>query len=139
MTRLRRWSALAALFLLAGALPALHGQDSPPAEKKEGDKPAEKWLLDRTVTVTPAAAPVPALKYRLYPLTGERKDGNAVPIYERFTAERTSARAKQLREKPDAWNKLPLEKLPRDEVKQFLDGYRYNFRQLDLGARRKTA
>jgi hypothetical protein len=140
MNRLRRWSALAGLVLLTGLLSALHGQDKPPpAEKKGDDKPAEKWMFDRTVAVSPAAAPLPALKYRLYPLTTERKEGNAVPIYQRFTAERTEARAKELRLKPDGWNKLPLEKLPSAEVKRFLDGYKYNLRQLELGARRKTA
>ncbi|HEX5273047.1 MAG TPA: hypothetical protein VFW33_21265, partial [Gemmataceae bacterium] len=139
MNRLRRWSALAGLVLLAGLVPTLRGQAPPPAGEKGGDKPGERWLSDRQVAVTPAAAPVPALKYRLYPSDMERKAGNAVPIYQRFTAERTEARAKQLRLKPDEWNKLPPDKLPLDEVKKFLEGYRYNLRQLELGARRKTA
>ena len=49
--------------------------------------------------------------------------------------------AQELREKPEEWNKLPLEKLPLTDVKAFLDGgaLKYNLRQLDLGARRKTA
>lgn len=138
MNRLRRWSALAGLVLLAGLLPALRGQ-APPGEKKGQDKPAEKWLLDRALTVAPAPAPVPALKYRLYPRTSERRDGNAVPIYLRFAHERSQARREELREKPEEWNKLPLAKLPLAEVKAFLGGYKYNFRQLELGARRKTA
>jgi hypothetical protein len=139
MNRLRRWSALAALVLLTGLLSALHGQAPPAAEKKEEAKPAEKWLFDRTLAISPAAAPIPALRYRLYPLTTERKDGNAVPIYLRFAHERTDARKKELREKPEEWNKLPLEKLPLTEVKQFLDSYKYNLQQMELGARRKTA
>jgi hypothetical protein len=138
MNRLRLWSALAGLLLLGGLLSALHGQ-APPAEKKGGEKLAEKWLFDRALAVSPAAAPVPALKYRFYPTFPERKDGNAVPIYERFAHERSDARKKEQLEKPDAWNKLPLEKLPLAEVKQFLDGYKYNLRQLELGARRTTA
>jgi hypothetical protein len=138
MNRLRRWSALTGLILLVGLLPTLHGQ-APPAEKKGEEKPAEKWHLDRTLAVSPAAAPIPNLKYRLYPLSTERKDGNAVPIYLRFAHERIDARKKELREKPEEWNKLPLEKLPLAEVKQFLDSYKYNFRQLEFGARRKTA
>jgi hypothetical protein len=134
----RRWYAL---FLLAATLtlmPAAHGQ--PPAkEAGTGGKPAEAWLTDRALTVTPAAAPVPALKYRLYPSTVERKDGNAVPIYLRFAHERSDAKKKQLREKPLEWNKLPLDRLPMAEVKEFLKGHDYNLRQLELGARRKTA
>src|SRR5713101_3959927 len=125
MLRLRSWSALAGLILL----PALRADDPP----------AEKWLVDRAVTITPAAAPVPIFKYRLYPRMTDRKDGNAVPIYERFAHERPDARKKQLQEKPAEWNKLPLDQLPMAEVKMFLDGYKYNLKQLDLGGRRKTA
>jgi hypothetical protein len=138
MNRLRRWSALAALVLLTGLLSALRGE-APPPEKKGDDKPGDQWLFDRTLTVSPAAAPVPALKYRLYPAFAERKDGNAVPIYLRFAHERTDARKKELREKPEEWNKVPLDRLPLAEVKQFLDSNKYNLRQLELGARRKTA
>jgi hypothetical protein len=82
---------------------------------------------------------VPALKYRLYPLSTDRKEGNAVPIYLRFAHERGDARKKELREKPPEWNKMPLDKLPMAEVKKFLDSFHYNLKQLDLGARRKTA
>jgi hypothetical protein len=135
MNRWRRWSALAALTLLTGLFPALRA-GAP--EKKEA-KPAEQWLVDRALTVTPAPAPVPALKYRLFPAATERKAGNAVPIYLRFAHERSDARKKLLHEKPEEWNKLPLDKLPLDKVKPFLDDYKYNFRQLELGARRKTA
>ncbi|HEY7156874.1 MAG TPA: hypothetical protein VH575_23100 [Gemmataceae bacterium] len=145
MNRLRRWSALA-WFLIPAALlfSAARGQTPPAKEKKAEDKSpekTEKWLFDRALAVTPVSAPVPALKYRLYPSTMERKEGNAVPIYLRFAHERLDSRKKELREEPEKWNKLPLEKLPLDEVKKFLNNGRlvYDFRQLDLGARRKTA
>ena len=139
MNRLRRWSVLAVLILTSGLLATLCGQAPPAKEKKDDNKPAEKWLLDRSLAVTPAAAPVPALKYRLYPSNMVRKEGNAVPIYSRFAHERSEARTKQLQDEPMKWNKLPLEKIPLEEAKKFLDGHKYNLRQLDLGARRKTA
>ncbi|HWG44519.1 MAG TPA: hypothetical protein VN688_17195 [Gemmataceae bacterium] len=139
MNRLRRWSALLSILPATLLLAVVRGQDSPAGEKKTDEKPAEKWLLDRSLAVTPRAAPVPALKYRLYPSVMERKEGNAVPMYLRFAHERIDVRKKQLREEPEKWNKLPLEKLPLAEVKKFLDSYKYNFRQLELGARRKTA
>jgi hypothetical protein len=141
MIRLRRWSVLVVLILTCGLLSALRGQAPPATEKKNGDKPVEKWLEDRSLAVTPAVQPVPALKYRLYPSNMERKEGNAVPIYLRFAHERIDARKQQLRDEPYKWNKLPLEKLPLDEVKKFLDNGRlkYELRQLDLGARRRTA
>src|SRR5206468_2155615 len=81
----------------------------------------------------------PALRYRLFPAALERKEGNAVPMYLRFAHERNDAWKKMIREKPAGWNKLPLKELPLAEVKKFLADYRYNFRQLELGARRKTA
>jgi hypothetical protein len=118
---------------------SVRGQEQPAKENKADEKLAEKWLVDRTLTVMAAAAPVPALKYRLYPAAMERKPGNAVPLYLRFAHERSDARKKELREKPEAWNKLPIKDLPLAEVKAFLDGYGYNLRQLELGARRKTA
>jgi hypothetical protein len=141
MKQLRRWSALVGLVLVTGLFSIVHGQSPQPAEKKDENKPAEKWLFDRTLAVSPGTAPVPALKYRLYPAEMERKPGNAVPMYLRFAHERNDARKKELREKPAEWNKLPLEKLPLAEVKQFLDEHvlKYNLQQLDLGARRKTA
>jgi hypothetical protein len=140
MNHLRRWSVLIWLLTPTVTLFApLYGQ-APPEGKKADDKPAEKGLTIRSVTVTPAAAPVPALTYRLYPSSMERKEGNAVPIYLRFAHERIDEEKKQLREKPYAWNKLPLERLPLDEIKRFLGGRtQYNLRQLDLGARRRTA
>jgi hypothetical protein len=139
MNRLRRWSVLTVLILSCVLLSALRGQAPPTKEKKDEDKQPEKWLFDRSLAVTPAAAPVPALKYRLYPSNMERKEGNAVPIYSRLAHERSEATTKRLQEEPLKWNKLPLEQLPLDEVKKFLDSQKYNLKQLDLGARRRTA
>jgi hypothetical protein len=139
MNRLRRWCVLSCLFIPMTLFAPLRGQAPP--DKKVEDKPAEKWLVDRTVIISPAPAPVPALKYRLYPSSTAFKEGNAVPIYLRFAHERTDETKKLLQEKPEEWNKLPLERLPLEEVKKFLEGYplKYNLRQWELGARRKTA
>ncbi len=140
MSRLCQWSALALLLVPAGLLlGAARSQTILSREKNAQDKPAEKWLVDRALTVSPAPAPVPALKFRLFPTTAERKPGNAVPIYLRFAHERSEARRKRLQEKPREWNQLPLKKLPLAEAKAFLGEHKYNLRQLDLGARRKTA
>lgn len=139
MNRPRRWSALALLLLSAAMLLSSARGEAPPAEKGAANHPDQKWLVDREVTVSAAPAPVPALKYRLFPSNAERKEGNAVPIYLRVAHERSDAWKKVIREKPPEWNKLPLDKLPMDEVKKFLGSYRYNLRQFELGARRKTA
>jgi hypothetical protein len=103
------------------------------------DTPREvTWQTDRSITLSPRPAHVPALRYRLLPLDSERKAGNASPIYLRFAQERSEQTKKDLREKPSKWNEMPISKLPREEVRKFLDGFRYQLEQLDLGARRKT-
>jgi hypothetical protein len=99
----------------------------------------EKWYVDRSITVSPQAAPVPALKYRLFPSSFERKEGNAVPIYLRLMCERNDAARKMLVEMPEKWNALPFDKLPLSEVEPFIKRWQYSLKQLDLGARRKTA
>src|SRR5262245_4643249 len=128
MLRPRSWSVLTSLVALLGLL-----------QEVRGDEPAKKWLLDRSLTVSSAAAPVPALRYRLFPSDMDRKPGNAVPLYLRFAHERHDARKKEIREKPEAWNKLPLDQLPLNEVKALLESYTSNFRQLDVGARPESA
>lgn len=139
MNRLRRWSAWMCFLIPAVLLFSVVRGQEPGRGKKADEKPKKEWLFDRSLTVSPATAPVPALKYRFYPTISERKDGNAVPIYLRFAHERSDARKKTLREKPIEWNKLPLDTLPLEEVKKFLDDYKYNLKQLELGARRKHA
>jgi hypothetical protein len=140
MNRPRRSRALAMLVVPAAlTFVVVSAQSRSVQEKKVADQPAETWLLDRALTVHPAAAPVPSLKYRLYPAGPERKEGNAAPIYLRFAHTRSEAWKKETHEKPAEWNKLPLDRLPMEEVKKLLDGYSYNFKQLELGARRKTA
>jgi hypothetical protein len=62
-----------------------------------------------------------------------------VPLYLRFAHERSDERKKNLMEKPPAWNKLALDKLPLGQVKEFLGKSKYTLRQLELGARMKNA
>ncbi len=128
MNRSRRWSVPVALLALLAPY------------ANAGDKPAEeKWISDRAITVSPAPAPVPALKYRLFPMISERKDGNAVPIYLRLNHEQSDAARKLWSEEPVKWNKLPLDQIPLKEAKEFLQQFRAFYQQFDLGARRKCA
>jgi hypothetical protein len=128
MPRLRQWSVLVLVVLPA---PALRAQDKAPSP----------WAVDRTLSVSPQSAPVPALKYRLLPLSGELKEGNAVPIYLRLVHEQSDASQKYWTETPRAWNKLPVDKLPLAQVRQFFRDARFRHfpRQLELAARRRTA
>src|SRR4051794_25236775 len=126
MIRPRRWSALIPAVLLATALWA-------------EDKPAAPWAVDRSLTVSPQAAPVPAVKYRLLPLSSELKEGNAVPIYLRLAHGQNDAARKYWTETPKRWNLLPVDQVPLDEARKFLRGHHYVLRQFEFGARRRTA
>src|SRR5262245_19871728 len=136
MHRSRRWSVLAgSMLLVTASLSASRGQDPPTAPKAE----EKDWAVDRALTVTPQPAPVPALKYRLFPLASERKEGNAVPIYLRLIHEQTDQARKYWTETPRKWNDLPIDRVPLGEAREFLTRMRPFFRQFDLGVRRTKA
>jgi hypothetical protein len=132
MLRLRPYYALA--FTLALTSP-LCAADKPTA----ADKPASPWSIDQSLSIAPQPAPTPALKYRLLSGEWELKDGNAVPIYLRLTHEQSDASRKYFTDTPKQWNALPLDKIPLEEARKFLHDHQYMLRQLELGARRRTA
>src|ERR1700676_5304217 len=104
---------------LALSAPVAHADEPPPI----------KLLL------TPAKPPTPALRYRLLPDARETISGDAVPIYRQAIEllKKTSYRekAKQF----DDWLALPLDKLPRDEVRKTLAEYDGIYELLDKAAR----
>jgi hypothetical protein len=101
------------------------------------EKPKPAWAVDRSLTVS--ARGTPAFKYRLLPLSSEYREGNAVPVYLRLVHEQNDAARKAWTETPKPWNALPVDKIPLEEARKFLHDHRYMLRQLELGARRKTA
>jgi hypothetical protein len=118
-------------------LAAVCSDDQPAA--KADDKQAEKWWIDRSLTVSAQPAPAPALKYGLLPRLFDRKEGNAVPIYLRLAHQQKDATQREWLTIPTKWNELPLDRLPIKEAREFLHKHRLLLQQLDLGARRKTA
>jgi hypothetical protein len=132
MPRLRPCYALAFTLVLTSLLCAA---DKPTAT----DKPASPWSIDQSLSIAPQPAPTPALKYHLLPGEWELKDGNAVPIYLRLTHEQNDASRKYFTDTPKQWNALPLDKIPLDEARKFLHDHQYMLRQLEVGARRRTA
>jgi tetratricopeptide (TPR) repeat protein len=125
------------LVILTLTLPSVVRGQAQPA--KPGEKEEERWVVDRAMTISPKAAPTPNLKYRLMPLSSDRKEGNAVPIYLRFAHERSDATKTELSTKVSAWNQLPLAELPVAEARAYLTRWKYNLKQMELAARRKTA
>lgn len=82
------------------------------------------------MTVTPAAEPVPAFKYRFQPRELDLSAGNAAPFYYRalstFTPNFDRVRKKYTPEVLDTWygpwsDTVPIEKLPLDKVREAVD------------------
>ena len=118
--------------LLAGSCLAIaaqtsHAQDTAPA------KPAEAVEL----SVSPAAEPAPALKYRLMPVYSDLQPGDAAPIYLRLRHELASDRIAALVKNHADWIELPIEKFPKAEARKFIDEWQWKTRQLGFGARRQ--
>jgi hypothetical protein len=104
-----------------------------------GDKATSPWAVDRELTVTPQVEPKPALEYRLMPPSWELMSGNAVPIYLRLAHEQSDAERTYLMETPKAWNKAPVAEIPLEEAKKYFHTQGPHYRQIELGARRRTA
>ena len=99
-------------------------------------KPA-KETKTKELNLTPRAAPMPALQYRLLPLDPERTPGDAAPIYLRLVGEKTREELDELAKKSMAWLELPLDQMPTAEARKFVDGWGTQIEQLTYGARRQ--
>ncbi len=117
--------------------------------------PGPAWPQDYShpsipIELRPAAEPIPALKYRLLPERGSLVPGNAAVFYHRAIEMLDEARQVVLlgkeREKrlateeqaADAWIKGPLESIPLDQARQWLDRHRAALVETRLGAQRQA-
>jgi hypothetical protein len=106
------------LIVALAAIIALGGRARADVQVEEGDD----GLIVFRMTVTPAAAPVPALAHRLVLRELDVKPGNAAPFYYRTFAA-ADAVAKGLREKHeeqyDEWIlDMPIAELPLEQVRE---------------------
>ena len=108
---------------------------SPARAYQAPTKPVEP----KELTISPAAAPVPAFRYRLFPVSVDRTPGNAVPMYLRLTHEFQSSGLQQINEKHEAWITKASGPLPGAEAHKFLDQFESKLRHLGIGARRAEA
>jgi hypothetical protein len=130
--RYARSARIALLLMASWSISALAQQ---PAEKTaEPPKPKE-------LALSPAAAPVPALKYRLLPSVTELNPGDAAPIYLRIHGYEDSGMQpywNQILENGPKWLELPLDRFPAGEVRQLVGRWVGKLEQLEFGTRRKT-
>jgi hypothetical protein len=85
------------------------------------------------LTIRPAAAPVPALKYQFLPEFRDQISGNALVHY--YRAALMIGKMPGPDEPFWKWLEMPDRDLPRDEVRQFLKRYHNLFRELELASR----
>src|SRR5262249_28008819 len=136
MTIRNRYAHSARIAILLVAVSPISAIAQSPADKSpEPPKPKE-------LALSPAAAPVPALKYRLLPSAAELNPGEPAPIYLRIHGYEDSSLEphwKQIGEKSSKWLELPLDQFPVDEVRQFVGLWSgRKLQQLEFGTRRKT-
>src|SRR5262249_41459423 len=86
------------------------------------------------LTIRPAPAPVPALKYQLLPPTDEMSPGNAIQAYYRAFSLEWLANAPNAEQINKALA-TPLSDLPRKELKAISNSVQ--LREVDLAARRE--
>jgi hypothetical protein len=83
----------------------------------DGQEPTETVIR---LTVQPAAAPRPALRYQLLPELAEMEPGNAVPGYMKCFAEQHQFFFnKEVHEQHVKWSMMPLKDLPLKELRDF--------------------
>jgi hypothetical protein len=119
------WYLIAAL----GALPlcpAIHG----------ADKTADKSVEVRTLSLVPAAEPVPAMSYRLLPRYLDQKTGNAALLYYSAAALCPDGDPEDIHEKISDWRDLPVDQLDRKEVDKALSSFSNCFHLIKLAAQR---
>ena len=130
------------LFILIAALThATRSQAQPPP----GPPP-------KTLTIRPAAEPIPALKYRLLPERLSLVPGNAAVFYHRAllmaNQVRTNAASVDkeapgkgsilIDEKFSDWIGGPIAAIPVEEARKALESFRNPLKEVELGARRST-
>jgi len=119
------WYLIAAL----GALPLC------PAVRG-ANKTADKSIEVRTLSLVPAAEPVPAMSYRLLPRYLDQKTGNAALLYYSAAALCPDGDSKDIQEKISDWRDLPVDQLDRKEVEKALSSFSSCFHQIKLAAQR---
>jgi hypothetical protein len=84
----------------------------------------------------PMAPSSPALRYRLLPELIGQTPGNAADLYKQAVPllKISADDSKQMEE----WNKLPPDRLPREDVRRLLAGYKEALGLIDRGARREN-
>jgi hypothetical protein len=99
-----------------------------------GGAGAQAPTTPKPLILSPAAAPEPALKYRLLPELIDQRPGNAAEHY-RKAGDKLAAIPNEQLLQTDEWINMPLADLPRDRVRTFLASCKEIFEIAEAGAR----
>ena len=122
------WQLIAALGVLS-LCPAVRG----------ADKTTDKSVEVRTLSLVPAAEPVPAMSYRLLPRYLDQKIGNAALLYYSAAAlcpDSDPSDSEDIQKKISGWREKPVDQLDRKEVDEALLSFSNSFHQIKLAAQR---
>ncbi|HZL87488.1 MAG TPA: hypothetical protein VFB96_03850 [Pirellulaceae bacterium] len=92
------------------------------------------------LSLSPAAEPMPALKYELLPPLSQRTPGNAAPYYYRAVlriGERQQELDKQYLENEEAWTTGPLDQLDKEQVGKWVQSHRLALENLKTAVNRE--
>lgn len=132
MTRSMVGLILFQLFLLpALAIGQVDALLSDGTNQPQEDKPPTEQLV-----LHPAAESRPALRYQLLPPLLDRRPGNAAVIYNKAGMRFTGEKFSELQQKLSDWAEMPLDKLPREEIRTTLETWQYVLKDLHRAARR---
>jgi hypothetical protein len=104
----------------------------------KSDSPPEPEVPRKVkMAITPAHEPSPALKYELLPNLLDQAPGNAASQYHTAAEIFSNGDRKDHLEKTLKFLDMPLQEMPKDEVRVALDAYSTVLRQLNLAAHRE--
>jgi len=89
------------------------------------------------LTIRPAAAPAPALKYRLWPDVLDQTPGDAVQLYDMAVMDVSWNVSDEVWKNIQTWKDMSPGQLPRENVRQTLDPYRNALRHAEQAGRRE--
>lgn len=126
-----------ALFTLASSL--LPSAASHISGVQQSDEPAAEAPRADVIElmVQPRAAPTPALAYRLLPMEPEKRPGNAAPIYLRIRHELSTESYKAITEETTRWLDPPIDELPIEAARTFVDQWGSRLKQIEYGTLRE--
>jgi hypothetical protein len=139
IARIRRTPSTGVVLVLTAVLSPTGWLAAQDARRADAGPPEP--TRPRELALSPAAAPVPALKYRLLPSAADLNPGDAAPIYLRIHGKEDAPMQplwQQIGEKVPKWLDLPLDEFPAAEARGFANVWAGKLRQLEFGTRRKT-